>query len=58
MGFLFRGTFLYDKITFYNIESALKTGGLEMPGSTPGRAYRPSRLEFSVNLSETRVNTD
>ena len=35
----------------------LKTGRLEVPGSNPGRACRPSRSEFSVVFSETRVNT-
>ena len=29
----------------------------EMPGSNPGRSYRPSRSEFSVVLSETCLNT-
>ena len=29
-----------------------------MPGSNPGRACRPSRSEFSVVFSETRVNTE
>ena len=33
----------------------LKTGRWEVPGSNPGRAYRPSRSEFSVVFSETRV---
>ena len=28
-----------------------------VPGSNPGRACRPSRSEFSVVFSETRVNT-
>ena len=28
-----------------------------MPGSIPGYAYRPRRSEFSVDFSETRVNT-
>ena len=35
--------------------SALKTGRREVPGSIPGRACRPGRLEFSVVFSETRV---
>ena len=35
----------------------LKTGRREVPGSNPGRACRPSRSEFSVVFSETRVNT-
>ena len=35
----------------------LKTGRQELPGSLPGRACRPSRSEFSVVFSETRVNT-
>ena len=35
----------------------LKTGRQEVPGSNPGRACRPSRSEFSVVFSETRVNT-
>ena len=34
-----------------------KSGRREMPGSTLGRAYRPSRSEFSLVFSETRVNT-
>ena len=37
--------------------SAFKAGRREVPGSNPGRACRPSRLEFSVVFSETRVNT-
>ena len=36
---------------------ALKIGTREVPGSIPGRAYRPSRSEFSVVFTETRVNT-
>ena len=36
----------------------LKTGRWEVPGSFLGRACRPSRSEFSVVFSETRVNTD
>ena len=36
--------------------SALKTGRREVPGLIPCRACRPSRLEFSVVFSETRVN--
>ena len=35
----------------------LKTGRPEVPGSNPGRACRPSRSEFSVVFSETRLNT-
>ena len=35
----------------------LKTGRRELPGSNPGRACRPSRSEFSVVFSETRVDT-
>ena len=35
----------------------LKTGRREVPGSNPSRACRPSRSEFSVVFSETRVNT-
>ena len=35
----------------------LKTGRRKVPGSIPGRACRPSRSEFSVVFSETRVNT-
>ena len=35
----------------------LETGRREVPGSNPGRACRPSRSEFSVVFSETRVNT-
>ena len=35
-----------------------KIGRREEPSSIPGRAYRPSRSEFSVIFSETRVNTD
>ena len=34
----------------------LKTGRREMPDLMPGRAYRPSRMEFFVVLSEIRVN--
>ena len=34
----------------------LETGRREVPGSNPGRAFRPSRSEFSVVFSETRVN--
>ena len=37
---------------------ALTTGRREVPGSNPGRACLPSRSEFSVVFSETRVNTD
>ena len=36
---------------------ALKTSRREVPGSNPGRAYRPRRSEFSVVFCETRVNT-
>ena len=35
----------------------IKTVRQEGPGSNPGRACRPSRSEFSVVSSETRVNT-
>ena len=35
----------------------LKTGRWEGPGLNPGRACPPSRSEFSVVFSETRVNT-
>ena len=35
----------------------LETGRRGVPGSNPGRACRPSRSEFSVVFSETRVNT-
>ena len=35
----------------------LKTGRREVPDSKPGHACRPSRSEFSVVFSETRVNT-
>ena len=35
--------------------SALKTDRREVPGSIPGRACRPSCLEFYVVFSETRV---
>ena len=34
-----------------------KTDRREVPGSFLGRACRPSRSEFSVVFSETRVNT-
>ena len=34
----------------------LKTGRREVPGSNPGRACQPTRSEFSVVFSETRVN--
>ena len=37
--------------------STLKTGRRKVPGSIPGRACRPSRSEFSVIFSETRLNT-
>ena len=36
----------------------LKTGRREVPGSNPGSACRPSRSEFFVLFSETRVNAD
>ena len=36
---------------------ALKTRRREVAGSSPGRACRPSRSQFSVVFSETRVNT-
>ena len=35
----------------------LKTRRQKVPGSNPGNSCRPSRLEFSVVFSETRVNT-
>ena len=35
----------------------LKTGRRMVIGSNPDRASRPSRSEFSVVFSETRVNT-
>ena len=34
----------------------VKTERREVPGSNPGCACRPSRSEFSVFFSETRVN--
>ena len=34
----------------------LEIGRREVPGSSPGRACRPSRSEFSVVFSENRVN--
>ena len=34
----------------------LKAGRREVPGSNPNRACRPSRSDFSVVFSETRVN--
>ena len=37
--------------------SALNAGRQEVPGSIPGHACRPSRLEFSVVFPETHVNT-
>ena len=37
---------------------ALETGTREVPGSFPGRAYRPSRSEFFMIFLETRENTD
>ena len=36
--------------------SVLKTGRREVPGSIPGSAYRPSRSEFFMFFSETRLN--
>ena len=36
---------------------AKKIGRREVPGSIPGCACRPSRAEFSVVFSETRLNT-
>ena len=36
--------------------TALKTGRREVPGLFPGRTCRPSRSEFPVVFSETRVN--
>ena len=38
--------------------SALKAGRQVVPSSFPGLAYRPSRSEFSMVFSETRVNTN
>ena len=35
----------------------LKTGRRQVPGSSPGRARRSNRSEFSVVFFETRVNT-
>ena len=35
----------------------LKTGRREVSGSNRGRACRPSRSEFSMVFSETRINT-
>ena len=43
--------------TTFGTEVTLRTREREMPGSNPGRACRPSRSEFSVVFSETRVNT-
>ena len=37
--------------------SALKISRREVPGSIPSRSYRPSRSEFSVVFSETRIDT-
>ena len=37
--------------------SVLKTGRLEVLGSNSDRACQPSRSEFSMVFSETRVNT-
>ena len=34
----------------------LKSSRREVPGSNPGRAYRPSHLVFSVVFFETRIN--
>ena len=34
----------------------LKTGRRKVPGSNSGRAWRPSRSEFSVVFSDTGVN--
>ena len=36
--------------------ATFKTGRREVPGSKPGRACQPSRSEFSVVFSETRLN--
>ena len=41
----------------FRLESA-QAGRREVAGSIPGRACRPSRSEFSVVFSETRINTD
>ena len=35
----------------------LETGRWEVPGSNPSRACRPSRSEFSMVFSETRLNS-
>ena len=35
---------------------ALEIGKREVPGSNPGRACRPSRLDFSVIFFEIRLN--
>ena len=37
--------------------TALKAGRRKVPGSNPGRAFRPSRSEFSVVFFETCVNS-
>ena len=36
--------------------TAFKTGRREVQGSNPSRACRPSRSEFSLFFSETRVS--
>ena len=38
-------------------DSALKIGRREVPDSILGRACRPTRSEFPVVFSETRLNT-
>ena len=51
---------LLSNANFYSPTSGtavtLKTGRREVGGSNPGRACRPSRSEFSVVFSETRVS--
>ena len=49
--------FRYFKPHQWQSGSALKAGRLEVPGSIPGRACRPSRSEFSVVFPEACVNT-
>ena len=36
--------------------TALQTDRWESPSSIPARAYRPRRLEFSVDFSDTHLN--
>ena len=54
---LFRDGLLFPYSPTSGTAVTLKTGRREVPGSNPGRACRPSRSEFSVVFSETRVNT-